>query len=84
MLPMPTDLDIYRSAKLLVEQHGQDALIEAAMKADQLLERGDLDGRRIWTRIGAANVGLARSPGPRSAAAARRQLENRELTVGPL
>ncbi len=39
MLPMPTDLDIYRSAKLLVEQHGQDALIEAAMKADQLLER---------------------------------------------
>ncbi len=30
MPPMPTDLDIYRSAKLLIDRHGQDALIEAA------------------------------------------------------
>ena len=46
MPPMPTDLDIYRSAQLLVEQHGADSLIEAALKADELLETGDFDGQR--------------------------------------
>ena len=45
---MTTDLDIYRSAKILVEQHGADALIEAALKADELLDAGDLDGQAVW------------------------------------
>ncbi len=31
---MIPDLDIYRSANVLVKQHGQDAPIEAAMRAD--------------------------------------------------
>jgi hypothetical protein len=31
---MTSDLDIYRSANVLVKQHGQDAPIEAAMRAD--------------------------------------------------
>ncbi len=31
---MIPDLDIYRSAQVLVKQHGQDAPIEAAMRAD--------------------------------------------------
>ena len=48
---MPTDLDIFRSAKLLIDQHGQDALIEAALKADELLDVSDLDGRAVWMRI---------------------------------
>ena len=39
-----TDLDIYRSAKLLIDQHGEAAAIEAAMKADAMLDEGDLDG----------------------------------------
>ncbi len=48
---MLTDLDIYRSAKILVEQHGADALIEAALKADELLDAGDIDGQAVWMRI---------------------------------
>ncbi len=36
------DLDIYRSANLLVKHHGQDAPIEAAMRADKLLEVGQI------------------------------------------
>ncbi len=48
--PIP-DIDIYRSAKLLVEQHGVDALLEAALKADELLDAGDQDGQAVWTRI---------------------------------
>ncbi|MCH7775535.1 MAG: hypothetical protein IH878_03200 [Gemmatimonadetes bacterium] len=48
---MTSDLDIYRSAQVLVKQHGEDAPIEAAMRADKLLEAGDLDGYAVWKRI---------------------------------
>ena len=51
MPPIPTDLDIYRSAKLLLDRHGQDATHEAALKADELLDAGDLDGQVAWLRI---------------------------------
>jgi len=44
-------LDIYRSANLLVRQHGEDAPIHAAMRADAMLEAGDLDGYGVWKRI---------------------------------
>ncbi len=34
---MTSDLDIWHSANLLVKQHGEDALIHAAMRADAIL-----------------------------------------------
>ena len=37
---MTSDLDIYRSANILVKQHGQDAPIKAVMRADAMLEKG--------------------------------------------
>ena len=43
---MTSDLDIYRTANILVDQHGAEAPIEAAMRADAMLDRGDLDGQR--------------------------------------
>ncbi len=43
---MTSDLDIYRSAKLLIDQHGEDAAIHAAMQADKRAEAGDREGRR--------------------------------------
>ncbi len=62
---MTSDLDIYRSAQALVKQHGQDASIEAAMKADTMLEAGDLDGVVAWKRILRAVEELQRvEPGP--------------------
>ncbi len=48
---MVSDLDIYRSANVLIRQHGEDATIEAAMRADAMLEAGDLDGYAVWKRI---------------------------------
>ena len=39
---MTPDLDIYRSANVLVKQHGEDAPIEAAMRADAMLDKGGL------------------------------------------
>ena len=62
---MIPDLDIYRSANILVKQHGQDAPIEAAMRADAMLEVGDLDGYAVWKRILRAVEELQRAePGP--------------------
>ena len=59
------DRDIYRSAAVLVKRHGQDAPIHAAMRADAMLERGDLDGFSVWKRILRAVEELQRvEPGP--------------------
>ncbi len=62
---MIPDLDIYRAASLLVKQHGEDAPIEAAMRADAMLEAGDLDGYAVWRRILRA-VGELRGTEPKS------------------
>ncbi len=48
---MPDDLDIYRSARLLIDQHGDEAAIRAAERADVMLDAGDLDGVAVWRRI---------------------------------
>ncbi len=48
---MTPDLDIFRSAQALIKQHGEDAPIHAAMRADAMLGKGDLDGCAVWKRI---------------------------------
>ncbi len=48
---MVSDLDIFRSANVLVKRHGQDAPIEAAMRADVMFDKGGLDGYAVWKRI---------------------------------
>ena len=48
---LTSNLDIYRCAKLLIDQHGEDAARHAAMRADALLEAGDMDGYAVWKRI---------------------------------
>jgi hypothetical protein len=48
---MVTDLDVYRTAQLLVRQHGLDAPLHASLQHDALLEQGDLEGRAVWKRV---------------------------------
>jgi hypothetical protein len=48
---MIPDLDIYRAANLLIRHYRDDAEIEAARKADAMLDRGDRDGQLVWLRI---------------------------------
>ena len=55
---MTSDLDIYRSANELIEQHGEAADIEAAMRADERLAAGDMEGEAVWLRIVKAIEGL--------------------------
>ena len=45
------DIDLYRAASEMIKQHGEDAVIEAAMKSDAMLAKGDAQGAKIWGRI---------------------------------
>jgi hypothetical protein len=48
---MVSDPDIFRAAKLLMDRHGEDAPIRAALRADVLLDEGNVDGAVVWRRI---------------------------------
>ena len=49
---MPVDdIDIYRAAALFIKLHGDESSIHAAMRADDMLERGDMDGCAVCLRI---------------------------------
>jgi hypothetical protein len=48
---MISDLDLLRSAKLVLDQHSKDALVHAARRADELLERGDVEDYEVWLAI---------------------------------
>ncbi|HJU20470.1 MAG TPA: hypothetical protein VJ770_28795 [Stellaceae bacterium] len=64
--PSISDLDIWRAANLLIRQHGADAELVAAQRADLMLDRGDRDGQLVWMRIRRAIVALQAPPsGPR-------------------
>ena len=59
-------IDIWRSAKFLVDKHGADAPIRAARWADELLAAGDMEGRAVWLRILAAVRELMATKAPGS------------------
>jgi hypothetical protein len=48
---MTADVDIWRTAKLLIDQYDDDAPIRAAQRADAQLSKGDMEGRRVWLRV---------------------------------
>ncbi len=54
--------DIHRYADELVKEHGEDAPIQAAMRAHTLLDQGDRAGYALWKRIGSmSNVILSKT-----------------------
>ncbi|MCH9053920.1 MAG: hypothetical protein IIA72_23185 [Proteobacteria bacterium] len=55
------------SGNLLIQQHGEDAPIFAAMQADKCLEAGGLDGKAVWLGVIRAIKELQqREPGERA------------------
>jgi hypothetical protein len=54
--------DIFRAAKLVMDQYGEEAVSFAAGHADDLLEKGDIAGALVWPRILAAIEELQRGP----------------------
>jgi hypothetical protein len=63
---MTSRMDIWRAAKLLVDQRAAEAPIRAAQRADELLAAGDMKGRAEWLGILAAvkELRATRPPGP--------------------
>jgi len=55
---MIADIDVYRCAQMIVRQHGEEAALFAAQRADALLAKGDVEGQIVWKRILRAVVDL--------------------------
>ena len=54
---------LYTPDGVYIDQYSDEAPIHAAMRADELLENGDLDGAAVWRRIVTAiNELLADAP----------------------
>lgn len=45
------EIDIWRTAKLLIDSHGENAWLEAAQRADYALLERQLAVAAVWTRI---------------------------------
>jgi hypothetical protein len=60
---MVVELDIWRTASVLLRDHGYDAPLIAAQRRDKLLAEGDLNGLIVWKRIMAAMDELTRVRG---------------------
>ena len=53
---------VHRYANDLVMEHGEDAPIQAALRAHTLLDLGDRAGYALWRRIGSmSNVILSKT-----------------------
>ena len=48
---MISDRDVWTAALLMVKRYGDDAMLEAAGRADELLDAGDTAGAEVWHRI---------------------------------
>jgi hypothetical protein len=48
---MTSNLDIYRAAKLVIEQHSGQAALLAASRVDEFLDEGDVEGATVWGAI---------------------------------
>ena len=48
---MPDEIDIYRSANLLIDQLDEGALTFATQQVEACWERGDLDGKAVWVGV---------------------------------
>lgn len=58
-----SDQESWAHANEMVNQHGFEAPIHAAMKADDLFEQGDFDGARDWVVIVRRINEILRGPG---------------------
>ena len=48
---MVPEIDVWRVAERLLELHGPDASIHAALRANELHSLGDFEGQVTWVRI---------------------------------
>jgi hypothetical protein len=61
---MPNETDIYRSAKIMIDQYGDRAEMEAKARSRWFGSRGDAEGSAVWERIRATVFDLQRTERP--------------------
>ena len=59
---MIQEWEIWACANHYIKLHGDDAAIVAAMRADELMDQGDLEGARVFRRIVNAVNELSKDP----------------------
>jgi hypothetical protein len=47
----PSDLDITRTAHLLIQEHGDEATARALDKVEEMRRTGDTEGADTWLRV---------------------------------
>jgi hypothetical protein len=57
------EIDIWRTAKILMDAHGEDGALQAAMRADHALDDGNTDAVNVWKRVMRAIEALQRPAG---------------------
>jgi hypothetical protein len=45
------EIDIWRITNLMLKRYGDDAVVEAAKRAEELAADGDLTGVAVWLRV---------------------------------
>jgi hypothetical protein len=60
---MKSEHEVWKSAKHLVEQHGDEATAFAEARAQGHLDKGDDDNWALWMRIAAATLEIRNRPG---------------------
>ena len=55
---MSTNAEIFKTANLLIDTYGEMAPNGAKIKADQLKDKGDIQGQKVWLRIARAAESL--------------------------
>ena len=48
---MTDEIDIYRAAKAVIDEHGDEAALYASMMADKFLEKADVVAASMWKLI---------------------------------
>lgn len=54
-----SDLDIFRTANVLIQQHGQSAVSEAKERLEEYKQAQNNDGICLWTKIVEAVIWLS-------------------------
>lgn len=61
---MNRDRELWICALVVMEMHGADAEMQAAIHADELLADGNIDGQQVWESIRARIKELRRESPP--------------------
>lgn len=58
---MVDEIDIWRAARVLVDEFGEEAVGRAAARALELKGTGDVEGEEVWGRVMEAILKLRRT-----------------------